>query len=93
MIEKKSRLRDLHLASVMDKEVLKEHAQWWQPAMREKIDTETRMDPGAPLMVDGGGPWQCAWVAEERNRILGQGVAEGEERTSSDLVQKAEVRE
>ena len=55
-IGKNSRLGDLHLAFVMDKEVAKEHAQWWKPEMQGEIGTQARMDPGASLMVDGGGP-------------------------------------
>ena len=54
-IDKDSRLGDLHLAIAEDKEVAKEHAQWWLPGMKEKGDTHTRTDPGAPLLVDGGG--------------------------------------
>ena len=34
-----------------------------------------------------------AWVAEERNRISGQELTEGEERAFSDLVKKAKERE
>ena len=55
-IDKESRLGDLHLAFVMDKEVVKEHAQWWQPEMKAKIDTQPRMDLGKSLKVDGRGP-------------------------------------
>ena len=62
-IGKKSRLGALHLAFVMDKEVVKENAQWRQPEMKGKIDARTRMDTGAPSIVDGGGPVLSAWVA------------------------------
>ena len=49
--DKASRLGDLHVAFVMDEEVVKEHAQWRQTEMKEKVDTQTRMAPGRP---DGG---------------------------------------
>ena len=53
-IDKKSRLADPHLASVMDKGVVKGNARRRQPAMEGKIDTQTRIDPRAPLMVGRG---------------------------------------
>ena len=71
-IDKKSRLCDLHLAFAVDKEVVKEHAQWRRPATKAKIDTHTRMDPGASAEVGGGGPALPAWVAEECNQICGR---------------------
>ena len=54
-IEKRSWLVGRRLAFVMDKKVVTGHAQWWQPGMEDKIDSQTRMDPGAPSMMDGGG--------------------------------------
>ena len=54
--DKKSRLGDHPLAFVMDKEVVKGHAQWRRPEMKAKSGTQTRMDPGASAIVDGGGP-------------------------------------
>ena len=54
-IDERSRLGDLHPASVTDKEVAKERAQWWQPEMKENIGTRTPMDTGAPLTADGWG--------------------------------------
>ena len=77
----------------MGKGVVKDRAQWRQPEMKEKIDTLARMDPGAPLMVDGGGPVLSPRVAEKRNRTLRQELTEGEERTFPGLVRKAEVME
>ena len=56
-------------------------------------DTQTRTDPGAPLMVDGGGPLLSGWVVAERNRFSGQTLSDGEERTFSDLAQKARMKE
>ena len=81
------------MAFVTDKEVVKEHAQWRQPEMKAKIDTQTRMDPGAPFLVDGGGPVLSAWVAEKCKRISGKALAESEGRAHADLAQKAKVRE
>ena len=55
-LDKKSRLADLPLAFVTDKEEVKEDVQWRQPGMEGKIGTHSRTDPGAPLSVDGAGP-------------------------------------
>ena len=51
------------------------------------------MDPGASLMVDGGGPVLSGRVAGECNRILGQELTEGEGRTFAYLAHTAKVRE
>ena len=67
-IDTKSRLGDLHVASVMDKEVAKEHGRLWEPEMKEKVDTQTRMVPGASLMVDGGG--RCCLRGLRRSAIV-----------------------
>ena len=69
----------------MEKDVVKGHAQWRQPELKEKIDTQTRRAPGAPVFVGGGGPVFSAYVAEEYNRISGRGLTEDEERTISDF--------
>ena len=92
-IDKRSRIGDLHLAFVMGKEVVKEHAQWRQSELEEKIDTQNRLDPGASVFLDGGGPSLSAWVAGARNRILIQESPEGEERTFPDLAKMAKVKE
>ena len=68
----KYKLGDLHLAFVMDKVVAKERAHWWRPDMKDKRNTDTRKDPGASFVMNEGGPALFAWVAEERNRNLGQ---------------------
>ena len=91
-VRRKSRLGDLHLAFVMDKGAVEGHAQWWNPKMREKIDTQRRMDPGASIMAGGGGPKLSAWVAEERNHISEQESTEREERIFANLAHKAKVR-
>ena len=90
---RKSRSGDLRLAIVTGKEVAKGHAQCRRTEMKDKIDTQTRMDPGASFFLDGGGPALSTWVAEERDRILGQELTEAEERVRADLAQKAKVRE
>ena len=92
-IDKKSRSGYLHLAFAMDLEVAKEYAQGWQPEMTEKIDTHSVMEPGAPLMMGGGGPVLSASFAVECRRILRQALTEEENRASADFVSKAKVRE
>ena len=59
---------------------------------RCKIDTQTRLDPGASVLADGGGPVLSARVAEEGNQISGQELTEGAERTLSDIAKKANVK-
>ena len=59
----------------------------------EKIDTQIRMDPSVSPLVIGGGAALSAWVAEQRNRLSGQELTEGDGRTFSDLAHKAKVRE
>ena len=73
--------------------MVKEHAQSRQPEMKEKMDTRTRMDPGAPLMVNGGGLALFASVAAECNRISGQELTEEAERNFAGLAHKAKVWE
>ena len=92
-IGKKSRLGDLHVASVMDEEEVRELARRRRPEIKAKINTQTRVGPGASGIVGGGGPVLPARVAEECSRILGQGVTESEERAFSDLARMAKVRE
>ena len=53
--DKKGRLGDPHVALATEKEVAKEHAQWRQSDMKNKIDTQTRMEPGASFVLDAGG--------------------------------------
>ena len=61
--------------------------------MKEKVDSQGRMDPGAPFSVGGGGPALSAWIGEERNRLLRQELTEAEERMFAYLVCKAKVGE
>ena len=61
--------------------------------MKEKIDTQTRKDPGALFVMDGGGSVLSAWVAEERGRISGQELTEAEGRAHADFAKKAKARE
>ena len=49
---RKCRLGDLHLALGADKDGVKEHAKLRRPEMEEKIDTQSRKDPGAPSVFD-----------------------------------------
>ena len=69
-MDTKCRLGDLHVAFVMDKDVATGHAQWWRSHMKEKVDTQTRKDPGASFVMHGGEPVLTAWVAERYNRNL-----------------------
>ena len=64
-------------------------AKWWHFEMEVKIDAQSRMDPKASLVVDGGEPVLSAWVAEERNRVSGQESTEMAERAQAEPVLKA----
>ena len=81
-VDKKGRLGDLHLAFVTDEEVVKEHAQWWRSDMKGKIDTHTRMDPDASVVLGSGGP-----VLSSQKKRMRKSEAH------ADLAQKAKVRE
>ena len=61
--------------------------------MRGKIDAQTRMDPGASCIVDGGGPVLSVRVAEECNRISGRELTEVKGRVHADLARRAKARE
>ena len=54
--------------------------------MTDKIDAQSRRDPGAPLVIDGGGPALSARVAEGCDRVSGQELAGKGERVRADLV-------
>ena len=60
--------------------------------MKEKIDAQSRQDPGEPCVSDRGGPALSARVATERNRISRQVLAGAEERAQSDLVRRGEEK-
>ena len=60
--------------------------------MKGEIGTQTRKDSGASFITDGGGPVLSARVAEERNHVLGQELAEEEARLHADPVRKAKER-
>ena len=90
---KKRRVGDLHLALVAAWEVVKEHAKWWHFEMGEKIDAQSKKDPGAPSGVDGGGPVLSAWIAEERNRVSEQELTGVGESAHGGLVTKAKEGE
>ena len=66
---------DLHSASVAEK-VVKKHAQRRHCDMKEKINTQSREDTSAPFVIDKGASVLSAWVAEERNRVLGKELTE-----------------
>ena len=84
--------RDLHLAFLTEKEVVKKHAQWRYFEMEKEIGAQSRKDPGAPSVIDGGGHVLSAWVTEECNRVSGQKLTNVEERAHTDLVKKARGR-
>ena len=86
-------MRDLHLASLADKEVAQEHAKWRHFEMKEKIDAKSRKDPGASFVLDGERPVLSACVAAECIRVSGQESTGEEDRAHADLVKTAKERE
>ena len=56
--------------------------------MREKVDTQTRMDPGASSVLGGGESVLSAWVAEECNRVAGQELTEVEDRVHANFAER-----
>ena len=75
-VDKKCRAGDLHVVFVANKKVVKKHAQWRRSDMGEKMEMQTRKDPGASFVMGGGGPVLSAWVAEECNRVWRQELTE-----------------
>ena len=65
--EKLCRVGHLHLAFCADEEVAEEHAQWWHPEMKSRLDAKARQDLSEPVVVDGMGAAMSALVAGERN--------------------------
>ena len=61
--------------------------------MEDKVDTQTRKDPGASFATDSEKQVLCAWVTEERNRILRQELTKVEERAHAEPARKAKGRE
>ena len=92
-VDKKIRLGDLRLASVTDTGAAREHAQSWRSDIEDKVDTQTRMDPGASFGLDGGGPVLSAWFAGDCSRFSGRELTQSEECVRADLARKAKVGE
>ena len=68
---------DPHLAFAAGKDVVKKHAQWRHFEMKEKVDSQSRKDPGAPFVIGGGGsalPAFGCWRAQPR---VGPGIYGG----------------
>ena len=85
--EKRCRARDLHLASVADKEAVKEHAEWRHTEMKSRLGTLPQVDPSESAVATS------VWVAEKRNRILSQELWEEEVKSHGDLASDAKDRE
>ena len=60
---KRCRVGGRHVAFVAEKEVAKEHAQWWSPDLRSRLDATQSSAVDSAI---------SAWVAEDGNRVLGQ---------------------
>ena len=58
-----------------------------------KFESQTRKDPGSPVVVDRGGSEFSALAAEERNLVPGQEAAEDEERVHEDMAGRAKEGE
>ena len=55
----------------------------------KKIDAQSRRDPSAPVVLDGGRSVVSARAADECSRVLGLEFTEAAERVRADLVRKA----
>ena len=64
----------------VDLAVIQAHAQWWTPVLKSKLEAT----PAAA--VEGADGAISAWVADERNRILGQELTPEDEEMHADLV-------
>ena len=82
--EKRGRVGDPRLATVADKEVVKEHAQWRNPELKSRLDA-------AQASVVGG---VCAATsAEECHRTWGRELTEEEGKLQRGLASVAKERE
>ena len=78
---------DLHSAFVVDKEVVKEHAQWRNPSLK------ARWEAARASATDGMDGAISAWIAGERNRVSGRELTEDEEKSPGSLVNAAKAWE
>ena len=70
-----------------DLKVAQAHAQWWSPELKPKLE----VNPSAAADSVGGAI--SAWVAYERNRILGQKLYRDAEDMHADLANEGKVYE
>ena len=68
------RVDDLHSAAVADKEVAKEHAQWWDPRLKARWNAADASPPG--VVAEG----ISAWEAGQRSKTSGQELTAEDER-------------
>ena len=61
--------------------------------MQEKIGAQSRKDPGASSVLDGGRPVLSEKVAEKRDRVSGQELTDEGGRAHADLASRAKERE
>ena len=73
-----------------DNEAAEGHAQWWHSDMKEKIGTQARKEPGAPFIMESGGPVLPALAPEKCHRALRQALTEEVDRLHADLARQAE---
>ena len=73
-IEKRPRRAALDVAWAVDSEVAQANAQWRNPELKPQVEAHQS------LVVEGEAGAVSAWVAEGRNRVLGQELSlEGEQ--------------
>ena len=73
-------------AAAADMYAVQVHAQWWNPATKPQVEA---LQSSVVEGVDGA---TSAWVADERNRALGQELSLDEEKTHADLVREGRLR-
>ena len=84
--EKRCRLGSLHLASAVDMEVVREHAQ------RRGSWSEAHWDAVRASPLEGADAGTSAWAADHCNKALGQEPSAEEENLRGALVGAAEER-
>ena len=84
---RRSRIDDPHLAFAFEKEVAKEHAQWWRPRMKEQWNAA---DASA---LDWTDAVISAWAEDQCNKTLGQELTAGAKRTQGAQFRETEDRE
>ena len=87
VLDKRCKRDALRSAFAADKEVVNEHARWWNSELKSQVEASRSS------AVGGVEAAISAWVADDCNRVLGQVLSEQEGVARAYLVREAKVKE